>query len=360
MKKFDVKKFSAESPELYKAFKDYADHRLSEMGVQGKQFSAKSLDDKEKVINKLFADEVERRSKIEPSRYDGDMMHYAHDPLVKSFADAIYDKMIDMIIPDVLNSTVGLISEITNVDWGDVAKFTLKNGALYNVARAGYRQKNTLLQQLEDTDVTVAPEAHEVTTTATLFEMLTDRKSIANETFKAVLSMRAEIEAEAWDAFETAVNASTVPTALKVTNYSQDSAIKLADIVTAYNGGNKAKFVGTPTALRHIVPADGHYEYPLDDRFVTEGYIGKIMGYQLMGAKNFADYKSSDYALKLKDDVVYVVSGNVDKPIKIAVGGALTFTEDARNNANLRGVMTTMKSWKAICATNAVAGSISL
>lgn len=360
MRNFDVKKFADESPELYKAFKDYADHRMSEMGMKGKQFSAKSLDDKEKVISKLFADEVARRSKVNVSDYDGDIMHYAQNPMVKSFADAIFDKMIDMIIPDILNNSIGLISDVTNVDWGDVAKFELKNGALYNVAKAGYRQKNTLLQELADTEVTVAPEAHEVSTTATLFEMLTNRKNIAVETFKAALSMQAEMEAEVWDAFETAANATTVPSALKVTNYTQDSAIHLADVVTSYNGGAKAIFTGTPTALRNIVPADSHYDYSFDDRFVKQGYIGEIMGYNLMGAKNFADYKSDDYGLKLNDKKIYVVSGSVDKVVKVAVGGALTFTEDARENANLRGVMTTMKSWGVIAATNSVAGVITL
>jgi hypothetical protein len=172
--------------------------------------------------------------------------------------------------------------------------------------------------------------------------------------------MEAEMEAEVWDAFETSVGASTVPTALKVTNYTQDSAIKLADIVTAYNGGAKAIFTGTPTALRHIVPADANYHYGLDDRFVTQGYIGEMMGYSLMGAKNFADYKSTSYGLKLNDKKIYVVSPASDKAIKVAIGGAITFSEDAKNNANLRGVLTTMKSWKAICATNAVCGVITM
>jgi hypothetical protein len=141
MRQFDIKKFSDEAPELYKAFKDYSDHVMSERGVKGKQFSAKSLDDKEKVINKLFADEVARRSKVEVSAYDGDVMHYSMNPMVKSFADAIYDAMIEMIIPDVLNPSIGLIAETVNVDWGDVAKFELENSALYNVASAGYRQR---------------------------------------------------------------------------------------------------------------------------------------------------------------------------------------------------------------------------
>ena len=215
MKNFNIKKFSDESPELYKAFKDYADHVLAtERNIKGKTFSQHSLDDKEKVINKLFADEVSKRAKVSVSEYDGDYMHYSLNPMVKSFADAIYDSMVDMILPDILNTSVGLIAEIANVDWGDVAKFDLENNTLYNVSKAGYRQKNAMFQQLENQTVTVAPEAHEVSTTCSLFEVFTNRKSIAKETMKAVKSVEAELANETWDAFATACSATTVPTAL--------------------------------------------------------------------------------------------------------------------------------------------------
>ena len=90
MKELNTKLFS-ECKELYTAFKDYYDHTQSIDGVVGKQFSAKSLDEKEKVINKLFADEIARRSKVSLVDYDGDVAHYAQNPMVKAFADTISD-----------------------------------------------------------------------------------------------------------------------------------------------------------------------------------------------------------------------------------------------------------------------------
>lgn len=356
-----VKKFSEESPELYKAFKDYADNVLAvERNVQGKVFSSVSLDDKEKVINKLFAEEVAKRSKVSVADYEGDIAHYAQNPMVKSFADAIIDKMIDMVLPEMLNTSVGLIAEISYADWGDTAKFELENNALFNVSEAGYRQKNTLFQQLENQTVTLAPEPREVSVIATLFEILAGRKSIAKYVIKAVKSIEAEMANEAWDAFETACSATTVPTALKVTNYTQDTAITLAETVTAWNGGKKAVFAGTPLALKSIVPANANYRYTLDDAMVKLGYIPQFNTYDVMPTPNFADYKSTNYGLKLNNKKIYVVSPSADKLIKIVVGGTMSIPSGTYENANLAQTQTIMKSWKAGCVTNAIAGVITL
>ena len=235
----NAKRFASESPELYKLFKDYADQVVTiERNIQGKSFSALSLDAKEDAINKAFMEDIEKRAKVTLADYDGDVMHFAQNPLVKSFADATRDKMIDMILPEILNSSIGLVAEISYVDWGDVAKFDLDNNGLYNVSEAGWRQKNTTFQQLEGQTVTLAPTPRQISVRETLFEILTGRKSIAKSVMKAVKSIEAEMANEVWDAFATATSAVSVPNALKVQNYTQDSAITLAEIVTAYNGGN--------------------------------------------------------------------------------------------------------------------------
>jgi len=361
MKEFKTAKiFAEESPELYKVWKDYSDHYLFEdRGIKGKQFSSISLGDKEKVINKLFAEEVARRSKVSLSDYDNnDTMHYSINPMVKAFADAIYDKMIDMIIPDVMNTSVSLISEVVNVDWGDSAKFDLENNALYNVSKAGFRQRNAMFQRLENQTVTVVPDNYEVSTQCTLFEVLTGRKMIAKETMKAALSIQAEIANGAWSAFDTACSASTVPSALKVTNYTQPTAVTLADTVTAWNQGRKAVFAGTPLALNNILPSNANYRYTLDDAMVRLGYIPNFMTYDVLPTPNFADYTSTTYGLKLPNNKIYVVSPASDKVIKIAMGQSLTITSGIFENANLSQTITTTKAWGVVAVTNSIAGVI--
>lgn len=352
-----VKAFAENSKELYVAFKDYFDHTQANKGIAGKVFSQKSLDDKEKVINKLFAEELERRSSMKMSD-SMDVAHYANNVVVKSFADEISDQMIDMILPEVLLQSVGLIAEIDFLDWGDSASYELENNALYNVATAGYRQKNTVFQTLENQTVTLAPTGHQVSTITNLFEVLTDRKSVAKQIMKAVKSIEAEMLNEAYDAFVTAVTAGTVPTALKVTNYAENSAITLAETVSAWNAGQKAVYVGTPVALKTLLPSDSNYRYTLNDEFVKLGYIPTFNTYDVVPMAQMADYKSTTYGLKLDDEKIFVVSPSSDKVIKIAVGGTLSHTSGTMENANLAQTGSIMKAWAVSAITNSVAGYI--
>ena len=226
--------FAKVSDELYKAFKDYKDHWLSaNRHAKGKEFSAKSLDDKDKVITKLFAAEVAKKSNMSS---DGiDMAHYANNPMVKYFADMIVDTLVDAVIPDILNTSVGLIADIQYLDWGDTGKFDIRNNGLFNVSKAGYRNRDTLMQRIDDVTYTLAPENHEVTVYTPLFDILTGRKNLGEYVMRVALSIEAEMLDEAWSAFGTALSAVSFPAALKVTNYTEKSAISLAQKVQAYN-----------------------------------------------------------------------------------------------------------------------------
>lgn len=354
-----VKAFSTESPELYTAFKDYADHKLSvERNIQGKTFCEKSFEEKERVIDKLFAKEIEKRSKVSLADFGGDIAHYAQHPSVRAFADAIADRMIDMILPDMLNSSIGLIADIQYLDWGDSASFNLENNALFNVSKAGYRQRNTLYQKLEDTTVTLAPVAHEVSVITNLYNILAGRDSIAKYIMKAAKSIETEMLNETWSAFDTAVEAVTTPSALKVTNYAENSAITLAEKVTAWNGGKKAIFAGTPLALKSLLPANANYRYMLDDNMVRLGYIPTFNNYDVLPLPQVADYTSTEYGLLLDDKKIYVVSPASDKVIKVVVGGTLSHTDDNYANANLAVGGTILKSWAVGVITNSIAGYI--
>lgn len=355
-----VKKFGETSPELYKVFKDYADHVRSTRGAKGKTFSDKSLDDKEKVINKLFAEEVAKRSKISVKEYDGDIMHYSMNPVVKSFADAIKDQMIDMILPETLFGSLGLIADIRFADWGDSLSFDIENNGLYTVSKAGYRQRTAPAQRLEDTTVTLAPVNHEVTTYVTLFEILADRKSIAKEIMKIVRSIESEMLVESYNAFVAATENDVIPTKLRVDNYEEKELIRLCETVTAWNGGRKAVIVGTPSALKSVLPSELNIRILLDDEYVKTGYLPNFNGYDVIPMAQVADWASTDYSLKLDDKKIFIISPASDKIIKIGVGGTLSHQANLYDNANLQVQHTTTKAWDTQCITNSIAGVIEL
>lgn len=357
-----VKKFAEDSSELYTTFKDYADHVQSLRGVKGKKFSDKSIEDKEKVINKLFAEEVARRAKVSVEDYGGEryMAQYCQNPMVKSFADAIKDQMIDMILPETLFGSLGLIAEIKYADWGDSLSFELENNGLYNVSRAGYRQRTAPAQKLENQTVTLVPVNHEVTVGATLFEILTSRKSIAKEVMKVARSIESEMLYESYQAFVSAMTEGTIPNKLKVTNYQESELVRLCETVTAYNGGQKAVIVGTPLALKSILPSNLNLRILLDDEYIKTGHLTQFNGYDVIPMAQIADYTNGDYSLRLDDKKIFVVSPSSDKIIKVGVGGTLSHQDGQFESANLSQEATTTKAWDTVCATNSIAGVVTL
>lgn len=352
-----VKLFAEENKELYTAFKDYRDQWLSEnRGVKGKAFSAKSLDDKANVINKLFAEELEKKV----PRDGVDLAHYANSPMVKYFSDAIVDSMIDMVIPDVLNTSVGLIADIKYLDYGDSAKFDMKNNGLFTVAKAGYRQRNTIAQANYGTTVTLTPENHQLTVVTNMYAILADREKLAEYVMKAALSIEAEMLTDIWGTFETAASASTVPSALKVTNFTETSAVQLIQKVEAYNRAG-AVLVGTELALANILPSNSQYRYFLTDEIWKLGHVQQFRNRDVIPVKQIADYKSTNYGLALSDSYIYVMSPAVDKPIKVVVGSTIAdHTEDGFFNANLSISHTLNKAWGSACITNAIQGVITV
>lgn len=356
-----VMKFAESSPELYTAFRDYANHVMAENGVKGKTFSAVSLDEKEQVINKLFAEEVERRSGYSVAQFDNSYARYGTNPLVRSFADSIADYLIDMILPETLIQSIGMIADFRFGGFGDSFSFDIENNALFSVSKAGRRQRTAPAQRLTNTTVTLAPENHMVTVASNLPNILAGRESIAKFVMKAVRSIETAMLYEAYDAFYTAMESVSLPAKLTVANYTENSLISLCERVTAYNAGRKAVIVGTAVALKSVLPSSLNTRILLSDEYVTAGALREFNGWTVIQTGQVADYTSNDYSLKLKDDRLYVVSPSSDKIVKVAVEGeSMTHTDGTFDRANLAQFGVLSKAWATSCITNSVAGVVKL
>ncbi len=353
--------FEESAPDFTGAMKDYFNHvQTLERGAKGLSFSKEfTLSQKEEKINKMFNAELSRRVGMEvPSTIDG-CLRFASNPNVKYFADEIIDQTIDMILPETLLQSVGMIADIRFGGFLDSFSFDIENSALFAVAKAGRRQRNVPAQVLEDTTVTLAPVNHEVTVKVTLPEILAGRKSIAKYLMKVVRSIESQMLNDAYDAFTAAFNAA--PAAFQVASYNENALITLCERVTAYNGGRKAVIVGTPVALKSVLPSATNTRILLDSEYVTSGALSVFNGYDVIPMAQIADYSSNSYALKLDDSKIYVVSPAADKIIKVAVGGdSLSHTSGAYDHANLSIFGTISKAWEAACATNAVTGVVFL
>ena len=281
------------------------------------------------------------------------------NPMVKYFANQIQDVMIDMILPETLmTGSIRLFADMKFADLGDTIKFDIKSNSLFTVSKAGNRQRTTNLQKTFRTTITMTGDNHEITVGANLFEILTNQAFIAEEVMKVARSIETTMLFEAYDAFTAEANALTGN--LAVTNYSEESLISLCETVTAYNQGRKAVIIGTPVALKHVLPTNGNYRYLLDDEYVRLGHLNTFNSYDVIPMEQVANpYSSTAYDLKLDDTKIYVVSPASDKIVKIGVfGGTFTHQDNNYDNANKQIENTTEKAWGVAVAANSVAGVI--
>ena len=356
----NVKAFAEMSKDLSEAMSAYAhNYNLQRKGL--KAFADHSEDEQKKLINKAFAMEVAKQSGMELPDLNNktEVRRYAMNPMVRFFANQIQDVMIDMILPETLmTGSLKYFADMKFADLGDTIKFDIKSNSLFTVSKAGNRQRTTNQQKTFRTTVTMAGVNHEITVGTTLFEILTGQAYLAEEVMKVARSIETTMLFEAYDAFTTEANALTGN--LGVANYSEASLISLCETVTAYNQGRKAVILGTPVALKDVLPTNGNYRYLLEDDYVRLGHLATFNGYDVLPMEQVANpYSATPYSLKLDDTKIYVVSPASDKIVKIGVfGGTFSHQDNSYDNANKVVENTTEKSWEVSVVTNSVAGVV--
>lgn len=356
----NVKAFAEVSKDLYDAMKAFSlNYNNERKGLSA--FTDHSREEMAKCINKAFALEVAKQSGVElPNLEDKtEVRRFAMNPMVRYFANQIQDVMIDMILPETLmTGSLRYFADIKNADLGDTIKFDIKSNSLFTVSKAGNRQRTVNQQKTFRTTVTMTGVNHEVTVGTTLFEMLTGQSYLAEEVMKVARSIETAMLFDAYDAFKAEMNG--LSGNLAVANYSEASLITLCETITAYNQGRKAVILGTPLALKSVLPANSNYRYLLDDGYVKLGHLQTFNGYDVLPMEQVANpYDSTAYALKLDDTKIYVVSPASDKIVKIGVfGGTFSHQDNAYDNANKTIENTTEKSWEVAVATNSVAGIV--
>ena len=356
----NVKAFAEVSKDLYDAMKAFSlNYNNERKGLVA--FSDHSREEMAKLINKAFALEVARQSGVElPNLNDKtEVRRFAMNPMVKYFANQIQDVMIDMILPEtLLTGSLKYFDDMRNADLGDTIKFDIKSNSLFTVSKAGNRQRTTNQQKTFRTTVTMTGVNHEITIGTTLFEMLTGQSYLAEEVMKVARSIETAMLFEAYDAFTTEMNSLTGN--LAVANYSEEDLITLCETVTAYNQGRKAVIIGTPLALKAVLPTNDNYRYLLDDNYVKLGHLQTFNGYDVLPMEQVANpYNATPYSLKLDDTKIYVVSPASDKIVKIGLfGGTFSHQDNSYDNANKTIENTTEKSWEVAVVTNSVAGVV--
>jgi len=350
---------SAERKEGYANFVEYynlykENKTQNENGVSFSEMNSKMLT--------FFSDEIERLSGKKQSDC-ADLAQYCNFSDVKEAAFAVVGMLTDLIIPDALIKDLGMIAEVKNGGWGDSLKVDLKPRDLFIVSKGGRNRRTYDITRQFKGEKTIVPEVHGITVGVSLYDVLKGTYSLAEFVAKAVLSIETSMKYDIYDAFANAMdNLPNTPGAgqLRISGFSQNTAIALAQKVQAWNGGAKPIFLGTKLALSNILPASTDTRILLGDEYVKVGYLRDFMGISTVELEQVADY-TTEFAVKLKDNRIYVICPGTDKMVKVFIeGSTLSNVEGNYASANLQQTATLYKSYGVGVISSALAGVIEL
>ena len=338
--------------EYYSLYKEGKTH--NENGISFSEMNDKMLT--------FFTDEIERISGKKMADY-ADVAQFANFSDVKEAAFAVLGMITDLIIPDALIKDIGMLAEIKNGGWGDSLKVDLKPRDLFVISKGGRNRRTYDITRQFKGEKTIVPESHGITVGISLYDILRGAYTLAEFVSKAVLSMETEVRYDIYDAFAAAMKElpdSVGAGQLRISGFTQESAIKLAQKIQAWNGGAKPVFLGTKVALSKILPASTTTRILLGDEYVRVGYLRDFMGVSTVELEQVADY-TTEFAVKLSDDKIYVVCPGTDKMVKVFFEGSTLSNVDGNyENANLQVTATLYKSYGIGAISSALAGVIEL
>lgn len=365
----NVLTFANGKTDLYEMFGDYWSEYRSKNGKQGLSFSnvdkngkAISFDQKGEALNAALKREILRVAGV-ANLDEFPLESLSSNPNVVWATFAIVNNLADMVLPETMVDSIGMYTEVRTGGFGDSFVFDVKPRDLFVVSKSGRGKRTAELQNQYNSQVSLIPEPRMVSVYVSLYRVLAGHESLAEFVMKAIRSMESEMTRDVYTAWTTAFTSlPTTPTdgELKFAGYSQESLIKLAQRVTAWNNGQKAVIVGTQLALQNVLPTDANYRYTLESDYVKIGYIPTAFGYDIMMLPQVADWKTN-FKTFLDDTRMYVISPSAGKPVKLCLeGSTISHTTGNFDAATLTQSTTLSKSWKAGVVASSIAGLITL
>lgn len=344
--------FAGDNTKVYEQFRDYYFHASANNGKEiGEYDKAIKFAEKETRMHTALLAEVARVGGVQPNGVD--MVSFSSNPQLKWAMGAVVNTMIEAIIPDTIIKTIGLYTNIDNVQYGATSRFDIKPNAVMSTTKFSNGRRKGFAQKQFNTSVSITPEAHEVTVEVSLYKVLVGEESLADFARKAILAIETQMTLDAYTAFATIADRVGYPSELDQATFSVDELIGQCQVVGSY-ALSKPVIVGTTRALAKVLPeASRGYRINTPSDAPSIGIIRNFYDFDIMEMPQVATGK--DFGLALSDEYIYVIAPSSDKLVKGSIEGATqSFTTSAESNADLSSSSTFIKRWKFEVVTNSV------
>ena len=339
---------------LITAWKDYVNnYRAVNFSVKKSYDTSKTLDEKEVLVNAAIDREIANLMKVDCSFLDKEA--YATNPTYQWAKFAVINKLVDMIIPDVVKEDYMQVANTQTIGYGDSAVFDIKSGDLFTVVENGNSRRHVEAQRQFTGQKALVPANHTVTTEVDLYRVLAGKENHAEYAMKVVLSIESEIAIDIMATVKDSFN--TLTANFKENAYSETAFKKLAARVGAANGGAKAVAIGTELGLGTIMPTNDYLKMGLGETYSKIGYLPVFKNVPLIALAQKIDWSSADYDFALDDSYIYMISPQTQKLVQVVFeGGSLTIADGQFANSNLAQKVSLHKRWVVGLITNSKYG----
>lgn len=348
-------KFSDDTEKtLVPAWKDYVNnYRAVNFSTKKSYDTSKTLDEKEKLVNAAIDKEIGAIINLDCSFIDKGA--YATNPNYQWATFAVINKLVDMIIPDVVTEDFMNVANTQTIGYGDSAVFDIKTGDLFTVSKNGNSRRHVEAQKQFTGQKALFPTNHTITTEVDLYRVLAGKESLAEYAMKVALSIESEIAIDIMACVHDSFSALTAN--FKENAYSETAFKKLAARVGAANGGAKAVALGTELGLGTIMPSNDYLKMGLGETYAKIGYLPIFKNVPLIALAQKIDWDSADYDFALDDTYIYVISPQTQKLVQVVFeGNSLAIADSQLGNANLSQKVSLHKRWAVGLITNAKYG----
>ena len=347
--------------DTYKGMRDYYFHYMS--AVEGKQGygdfdSSVSLDEKEVKMHNALLAEVERVSGC--PRGEMPFEAWSMSPQVKWATFAVVGAMIDAVLPDTIVKSIGIYTDVHTVGFGETLEFEVQPNSLFTVSLSSNSQRKGFNKKQYAVNKTLQAVPYQITVQTTLYKVLSGKENLARFVRKAVISVETKMNLEAYKSLTTLIANGSFPSDLKVSGYSADDAITLAQTVEAYNNGAKVSFIGTKKAIYQMLPdASKGYRMITDASNPQINIVRGVFDWDIIELPQVAT--GNRFGLALNDHQVYVMSTGAQKPIHMVIEGTtLANSNDFYDTADLTSSATMTKRFGFGAVANSVFGVITV
>lgn len=339
---------------LIPAWKDYVNnYRAVNFSVKKSFDTSKTLDEKEVLVNAAIDREIANLMKVDCSFVDKEA--YVTNPTYQWAKFAVINKLVDMIIPDVVREDYMHIANTQTIGYGDSAVFDIKSGDLFTVVKNGNSRRHVEAQRQFTGQKAVVPVNHTITTEVDWYRVMAGKENNAEYAMKVVLSIESEIATDIMAAVKDSF--STLTANFKENAYSETAFKKLAARVGAANGGAKAVAIGTELGLGTILPTNDYLKMGLGETYAKVGYLPVFKNVPLIALAQKIDWNSADYDFALDDSYIYMISPQTQKLVQVVFeGGTLSIADGQFANSNLTQKVSLHTRYAVALITNAKYG----